>query len=318
MSLVSPLGAHRTVMAQEVVELLAPRSGGRYVDATLGEGGHAEPILEACAPRGELLGLDWDADALAIAGRRLERFGARVRLVRSGFGRVAEVLDEEGWGDGVDGMIVDLGVSTWQVGAAERGFSFRADGPLDMRMDQRRERSAEHLVAEAEEDELARTLARYGEEPRSRRIARAIVRRRDEAPIRTTGELAAVVHSVVPRRPGQVDPATRTFQALRIAVNEELEQIESLLAEGWRLLRPGGRLAVLSYHSLEDRLVKRAFAHWSRACLCPPGLPVCACGWTAKVRPVVRGRRPPSAEEIESNPRSRSAGLRVVERLEAA
>ncbi len=311
------LGRHIPVMADEIVEAVQPRPGHRYVDATVGEGGMSELILEASSPDGELLGLDWDDAALELSRRRLERFGRRVRLVRDSFANLRVALSDAGWGEGADGIIVDLGVSTLQFGRDERGFSFQADAPLDMRMDRRLERTAADLLAELPEEELADLIYRYGEEHASRRIARQIVRRRTTSPVRTTFELRDAVRAAgVRSRPG-IEPATRTFQALRIAVNRELEQIESLLDRGWELLRPGGRLAILSYHSLEDRIVKQTFATWSADCLCPPRQPVCNCGWTAKVRRVTRGKQKPSEQETLRNPRARSAGLRVVERLAA-
>ena len=317
------LGRHVPVMLEEIVASLLPRSGGRYVDATLGEGNMAERLLEASSPDGQVLGLDWDDDALAICGARLARFGGRVHLVRDSFGNLRSVLADVGWEDGVDGILVDLGVSTLQFGRDERGFSFQGDAPLDMRMDRRLPSTAADLLAELPEKELADLIWRYGEEPASRRIARQVVRRRTndpdakDGPVRTTRQLSDAVRAAGVRGKPGVDPATRTFQALRIAVNRELEQVEALLARGWELLKPGGRLAILSYHSLEDRLVKQAFALWSSDCLCPPRHPVCDCGWSAKVRRVTRGKQKPTEAEMERNPRARSAGLRVVERLAA-
>jgi len=311
------LGRHIPVMADEIVEAVLPRSGGRFVDATVGEGGMAELLLDASSPDGELLGVDWDDAALELTRARLKRFGTRVRLVRDSFANLRVVLADAGWGDGADGIIVDLGVSTLQLGRDDRGFSFQADAPLDMRMDRRLPQTAADLLADLPEGELADLIFKYGEEHGSRRIARQIVRRRADAPVRTTSELRAAVRAAgIQTKPG-IEPATRTFQALRIAVNRELEQIEALLERGWELLRPGGRLAILSYHSLEDRIVKQTFAMWSATCLCPPRYPICNCGWTAKVRRVTRGKLKPTAGEIERNPRARSAGLRVVERLAA-
>lgn len=304
-------------MAAEIIEAVAPRTDGRYVDATVGEGGMAELLLDACSPGGSLLAVDWDDAALELSRARLARFGARVHFVRDSFANLRVVLGEAGWADGADGIIVDLGVSTLQLGRDDRGFSFQADAPLDMRMDRRLPETAADLLAELSETDLADVIYRYGEEHGSRRIARQIVRRRTDSPVRTTAELRAAVRAAgIRTRPG-IDPSTRTFQALRIAVNRELEQIEKLLERGWELLRPGGRLAILSYHSLEDRIVKQAFAMWSSSCLCPPRQPVCNCGWTAKVRRVTRGKQKPTEQEKERNPRARSAGLRVVERLAA-
>jgi 16S rRNA (cytosine1402-N4)-methyltransferase len=311
------LGRHIPVMATEIVEAVQPRTGARFVDATVGEGGMSELVLEASSPDGRLLAIDWDEEALELSRARLARFAPRVRFVRDSFANLRGVLVEAGWEEGADGILVDLGVSTLQFGRDERGFSFQADAPLDMRMDRRRDETAADLIARLPERELADVIFRYGEEHASRRIARQLVRRRAEAPILTTSQLREAVRAAgVHTKPG-IDPATRTFQALRIAVNHELDQIDALLDRGWELLRPGGRLAILSYHSLEDRIVKRAFAMWSASCLCPPRHPVCNCGWSAKVRRVTRGRQAPAAAEIERNPRARSAGLRVVERLAA-
>lgn len=309
---------HVSVMADEIVASLVRADATRFVDATLGDGGHSERILDAAGPDAELLALDWDDTAFAVAKRRLERFGDRVTIIRSGFGDLPRVLTEHGWGDGADGIVADLGISSRHLDTPERGFSFGADAPLDMRMDKRRSESAADLLARIDEKELADIIYEFGEERASRRIARQILRRREEKPprpVRTTSELReAVVAAGVRGRPGH-DPATRTFQALRIAVNDELGELDSLLEEGWRVLRPGGRFAILTYHSLEDRRVKRAFRMWASDCLCPPRKPICDCGWSAKVKLETRRKRVPTDAEIAANPRARSAGLRVVERL---
>jgi 16S rRNA (cytosine1402-N4)-methyltransferase len=303
--------AHVPVMVAEVAEWLRPRPGARLVDATVGLGGHAAALLGA-APDIELLGLDRDPAALALAGARLAHAGERVVLRRAHFADLPAILAEVGW-QAADAILLDLGVSSLQLDDPARGFSFQADGPLDMRMDPDAALTAEEVVNRWPEGELARILAAYGEERRARAVARAIVRHR---PLAGTAALAGVVTSVLGRsRPG-LHPATRTFQAIRIAVNDELAGLDRFLAEGWALLRPGGRLAVLAYHSLEDRRVKTAFRRWAATCLCPPGMVRCACGWSAKVR--VLNRRPlaPSPAEVLRNPRARSARLRVVERLE--
>jgi len=308
---IGPVGAaHVPVMVAEVVEWLRPRPGARLVDATVGLGGHAAVLL-AAAPESRLLGIDRDPAALARARERLAPDAARVVLRRTHFAELSDVLSELGW-DGADAILLDLGVSSLQLDDAARGFSFRVDAPLDMRMDPDAPLDAAALVNQWDEEDLRRIVRDYGEEPRARAIARAIVRGR---PLRTTGELAAVVAGVLGRgRPG-LHPATRTFQAIRIAVNEELEGLDRFLADGWALLRPGGRLAVLAYHSLEDRRVKDAFRTWAADCVCPPGLARCACGWSAKVRLLTRRPLRPSPAEVARNPRARSARLRVVERL---
>jgi 16S rRNA (cytosine1402-N4)-methyltransferase len=303
--------AHVPVMAAEVVEWLRPRPGALLVDATVGLGGHAAALL-AAAPDSELVGLDRDPAALTLARDRLEPYAGRLVLQRAHFADLGSVLAGLGR-QGADAVLLDLGVSSLQLDDPSRGFSFSADGPLDMRMDPASPLSAAEIVNTWSERDLARIIANYGEEPRARTAARAIVRAR---PIETTGALAHVVSRVVGRgRPG-LHPATRTFQAIRIAVNDELGALDRFLAEGWRLLLPGGRLAVLAYHSLEDRRVKDAFRRWAAACVCPSGTPQCVCGWSAKVRLLTRRPLRPSAGEIVRNPRARSARLRVVERLE--
>lgn len=300
---------HVPVLEGVVVEGLRPRPGARLVDATVGAGGHAAALL-AAAPDVRLLGIDRDPRALAIAADRLARFGDRVRLVEGRFGDLAALVAAAGW-HVVDGILLDLGVSSMQLDDPRRGFSFRGDGPLDMAMGGTALR-AHVVVNEWDEADLARVIKDYGEEPRARAIARAIVAAR---PITGTAALAKVVAAAAGRtRPG-IHPATRTFQAIRIAVNEELGELDRVLADGWRLLAPGGRFGVLSYHSLEDRRVKQAFRRWAASCLCPPGLPVCRCGWSRKVRIVVTRAVRPSAAEVERNPRARSARWRLVERV---
>ncbi len=306
---------HEPVMLEQVLEHLAIKPGGRYVDATLGEGGHAEGILAACAPDGEVLGIDRDREAIKRAESHLAAAGGRVHTVHAPFGDFFELIDRRGWSDGVDGMLIDLGISSLQLRRPERGFSFANDGPLDMRMDDELERSAADLVNELPEAELADIIYRFGEERASRRIARVIVHTRPERPFARTSELRdAVIRAGVRGRPGH-DPATRTFQALRIAVNDELGQITRVMDDGWRALRPGGRMVILSYHSLEDRIVKENFRRWAADCLCPPRQPICNCGWSAKVKLVSRKKLKPTTAEIDRNPRARSAGLRSVERL---
>ncbi len=305
---------HVPVMVREVVAALNVRPGGRYVDGTVGGGGHAYAVMEEASPGGSLLGLDRDPEALAAARSRLAPFGDDVRLEQSDFAEMDRLCRELDFAP-VHGVLLDLGLSSLQLAEAERGFSFQHEGPLDMRFDQRQEHSAAEIVNEYSEEALADVLRRYGEETRARRIARRIVEHR---PLRTTTELAKVVEKAVGGRARRLShPATRTFQALRIAVNQELLSLETALPQAYGLLGDLGRMVVLSYHSLEDRLVKQFIQRESRDCLCPPRQPVCTCEHKAGLRPVSRGAVRPSAEEVEGNPRSRSARLRVAERLPA-
>ncbi len=301
--------SHQPVLYQEILHLLRPYSPGRYVDGTVGAGGHARGILEACAPEGELLGLDRDPQALAIARQRLAPFGRRVHLVQASYVTLLDQLARLGW-EGVDGILLDLGASSMQFDTPERGFSFQHDGPLDMRFDPSSPVTAADLVNHLEEQELADLIYRFGEEPHARRIARAIVGAR---PIQTTRRLAAVIEAVSPRR-GPIHPATRTFQALRIAVNDELTALSQVLPQAIAALRPGGRLAVISFHSLEDRIVKQFFRQQSRDQINPPHMPIYAQERKAILKEVVRKPITPSAEEIARNPRARSARLRVAEK----
>jgi 16S rRNA (cytosine1402-N4)-methyltransferase len=303
---------HRSVLLREVVELLRPAAGGRYVDCTLGAGGHAEAVLERSGPDGRLLGLDADAEILELARERLARFGDRAELVQTNFADLAEAAREHGF-ESVDGVLFDLGVSSLQLDRAERGFSFQSDAPLDMRLDQRGGTTAADLVRDLPERELSDVIFRYGEEPRARQVARAIVQARQRAPIERTLQLAELVRRVV--RGGRIHPATRTFQALRIAVNDELRAIEQALRQAHELLRDGGRLAVISFHSLEDRIVKQYMAAQVNPCTCPPRSPVCTCGRQPALALVTRKPMTAESDEVAANPRSRSAKLRVAERL---
>jgi 16S rRNA (cytosine1402-N4)-methyltransferase len=311
---------HIPVLADEVMSMLAPAPGSLQIDATVGGGGHTERILEATNPDGRLLGLDADGAAIArVDGRLRPRFGERLVLRQSNFRDLARVARKAGF-DAVDGTFFDLGLSSYQLADTDRGFGFRAGGPLDMRFDTRRGVPAAELLATLDADELTALFRRYGEEPKAPRIARSIVDARRTAPISTAEELAALVERVVPPNPRQrrrIHPATRIFQALRIAVNEELDALEAGLAAAVDLVRPGGRLVVLSYHSLEDRIVKRFIAAERRGCTCPPELPVCVCGRNPRLRLLTRPSLTPTAAEIEANPRARSARLRAAERLAA-
>jgi len=301
---------HIPVLLAEVITGLQVRPGGLYVDGTVGAGGHAIGILEASAPDGRLLGLDVDPQAIQISRRRLDHFGERVILVRASYVSMETQLDVLGLGH-ADGVLLDLGLSSMQLETPERGFSFQETGPLDMRFDPDATRKAAELVNTLPEDELADLIYQYGEEPRSRRIARAIVAAR---PIRTTTELAEIVSQVVRRH--KIHPATQTFQALRVTVNEELKRLREGLSAAIEALEPGGRLAVISYHSLEDRIVKRFFARESQDCICPPEALICECGHQATVEIVTRKPVRPSSREVTRNPRSRSARLRIAAKLD--
>ena len=314
--------AHQPVMLREVLEILAPEPARRYLDATVGGGGHAREILRGSSPDGVLLGLDWDDQAIDAAGRALARFGDRVILRRSEFTEAREALDEAGW-SGVDGMLLDLGLSSHQVDTPERGFGFRNDARLDMRMDRSRSMDARELVNTLPVADLERLIREFGEEPQARRIARAIDAQRSKGAIDSTRLLAETVARAAggagrrPRgaRTPPTHPATRTFQAVRIAVNRELENLERFLETAYELLRAGGRLVIISFHSLEDRLVKRAFRKWGLDCVCPPRMPACVCGWGRKTTALTRKPRVPTSEEVQANPRARSARLRAVERI---
>jgi 16S rRNA (cytosine1402-N4)-methyltransferase len=311
---------HLPVLVDEVIEMLAPAPGSLHIDATLGGGGHTERILEAANPDGRLLGLDADPAAIARVKARLgPRYGDRLVLRQANFRELGEIAPAAGFG-AVDGALFDLGLSSFQLADRERGFGFRAGGPLDMRFDPSRGVPASELLASLDTAELTALFRRYGEEPKAPRIARAIVDARRVAPIATAEELAALVERVLPpnpRQPRRTHPATRVFQALRIAVNEELDALQAGLASALDLLRPGGRLVVLSYHSLEDRIVKRFFQAERRGCICPPELPVCVCGRNPRLRLVTSPSLTPSDAEIAVNPRARSARLRAAERLAA-
>jgi 16S rRNA (cytosine1402-N4)-methyltransferase len=301
---------HVPVLFDEVLAGLQVRPGGCYVDATLGAGGHAAGILHASAPGGRLLGLDADPEAAAFARQALAPFGQRVTVVAANFRQVREVAAAHSF-QPVAGVLLDLGLSSRQLADARRGFAFGQDGPLDMRFNPAQGQPASELVNHLPEADLADLLWRYGEERRSRRIARAIVAAR---PVATTGQLADLVARAVGRRE-KIHPATRTFQALRIAVNDELEALAEALPQARDLLQPGGRLAVIAFHSLEDRLVKRFFQQEAQDCICPPERPVCVCGHRATLRIITRKPAQPSKQEITRNPRSRSARLRIAERL---
>ena len=301
---------HTSVLLTETITLLRPnREDGTLVDATVGLGGHSEVLLEHY-PRVRLVGIDRDPAAIRQAAERLGRFGSRVTLVRGRHEKLIDILKQSQI-DTISGLLADLGVSSMQLDDAARGFSFRYDAPLDMRMGPDA-RSAAELVNSLDEEELAAILRDYGEEPQARRIARAIIAAR---PVETTMQLAGVIRSVKKSRPRDIDPATLTFQALRIAVNEELIGLDRFIDDAVSVLERGARIAVIAFHSLEDRIVKRAFKRLEGECVCPPGLPVCACG-AKRIVKILTGRPVTATEdEVDRNPRSRSAKLRVAERL---
>ena len=299
-------------MVDEVLAALEVRPGGRYIDCTVGEGGHALAVLSSVEPAPRLLGMDLDAQALSVARERLGRFGEKVSLAHGSFADLDRLANEHGF-QRADGVLFDFGVSALQIESDDRGFSFSRPGRLDMRFDRRQKLTAHDLVNKRTERELADIIFRFGEEPRARRVARGIVQAR---PVATGTELAGVIARVTgASRRLRTHPATRTFQALRIAVNRELENIRAGLDQAVEVLAKGGRVVAISYHSLEDRLVKRFMTQEASSCTCPPGAPQCVCGHSPTLRLVTRRVTRPSAEEVGSNPRARSARLRVAERL---
>ena len=315
------MAIHVPVMPEKVVELLETTRGGLIVDATTGLGGHSEAILES-SDTARIIGFDRDLEALEIASQRLARFGGRFQFIHSDFRQIADVLEARGIQQ-VDGIVADLGVSSLQFDTPERGFSFRfPDEPLDMRMDRSERVTAAELVATLSEKNLADLIFEFGEERAARKIARQIVSERARTPFRTIGQLADLVVRVVHRGGHwRVHPATRTFQALRIAVNRELDDLngrDGFISRSIDLLSPGGRMVIITFHSLEDRIVKRAFQFLSGKCICPPHQPTCACGTTRKVEVLTKKAIEPNAAEIDANPRARSAKLRACRKIEAA
>ena len=306
---------HVSVLLPETIEGLNIRPDGIYADGTLGGGGHASEVAARLTEGGRLIGIDQDADAIAAAGERLKPFGDRVTIVRDNYVNMKQVLADLGI-EAVDGICLDLGVSSYQLDTAERGFSYMEDAPLDMRMDRREDRTAADLVNECTEQELFRIIRDYGEDRFAKNIAKHIVKARERRPIRTTGELADIIRGAIPMKIQVTGghPAMRTFQALRIALNRELQVLEDSIDEMIGLLNPGGRLCIITFHSLEDRIVKNGFRRNESPCTCPPGFPVCVCG--KKSRGTVITNKPilPTKEEEEENPRSRSAKLRIFER----
>ena len=308
---------HQPVLFAPTMASLNLQPGGLYVDGTLGGGGHSLGILQATEPDGCVIGLDRDDEALAAAAERLKPFGERFRPIKSNFADMAQVLAAEGISQ-VDGVLLDIGVSSYQLDEPARGFSYMQDGPLDMRMDRRSGRTAAELLAEINEEDLADIIYRYGEEKFSRRIARRLAEARAEQPLTSTAQLAELVASAIPaakRRQEKQHPAKRTFQALRIAVNDELGALEKGLAAAFSLLRCGGRLSVITFHSLEDRIVKTYFAGLAKGCTCPPEFPVCVCGKQPQGRLIQRKPQTADEAELAANPRARSAKLRTIEKL---
>jgi 16S rRNA (cytosine1402-N4)-methyltransferase len=305
------LPIHVPVLLDEVVAELRPRRGDYFVDCTVGPGGHAAAILERISPSGKLLGIDADPEAIRVSQDRFSGYGTAITLVNDNFVNLEAICGKYHFHP-VDGILFDLGISSLQLDTAERGFSFHLDAPLDMRFDFGQGLTASDIVNRSSEQELVKLIERYGEERHSRQIARHIVNNR---PVATTVELARLIEQVSSGKRARIHPATRTFMALRIAVNSELQNLELALRQTPNLLRPGGRLAVISYHSLEDRIVKQFMRHAARSCLCPPGTIVCRCGHVPTLKLISRRVIKPTSLEIESNPRSRSAKLRIAERL---
>ncbi len=309
---------HTTVLLHETVDGLNVRPDGIYVDATLGGGGHASEVCRRLSGTGRLIGIDQDADAIEAAGRRLEGFGEKVTIIRSNYRDMKPELHRLGI-DGVDGITLDLGVSSYQLDTADRGFSYRMDAPLDMRMDQRQKMTARDIINGYSEAELFRVIRDYGEDRFAKNIAKHIVAEREKKPIETTGQLNEIIRHAIPMKIQKTGghPSKRTFQAIRIELNHELEVLRDSLDEMIDMLHPGGRICVITFHSLEDRIVKSAFRRNENPCTCPSHFPVCVCGKVSKGKVITRKPILPSEEEMESNPRSKSAKLRIFERAEA-
>ena len=307
---------HKSVLLDETIESLDIKPDGIYVDGTLGGGGHSSEVCRRLGDRGRFIGIDQDADAIAAASERLKEFGDKVTIVRSNYENIDEVLKELGISQ-VDGIYLDLGVSSYQLDTAERGFTYREDdAPLDMRMDQRNEMTAKDIVNTYSESELFHIIKNYGEDRFAKNIAKHIVRARQEKEIETTGELIEIIKAAIPAKVRATGghPAKRTFQAIRIELNKELEVLENSIDKMTDLLAPGGRLSIITFHSLEDRIVKNRFRINENPCTCPPDFPVCMCGKKSKGRVVTRKPILPSEEELSENKRSKSAKLRVFEK----
>ncbi len=306
---------HESVLAKEILQYLHPREDGLIVDGTLGNGGHTELILKNTAPGLRVLGIDRDEQAIERAGKRLAPFRNRVTLVHGNFSDIKNILKKANVMN-VDGLLLDLGVSSPQLDSPERGFSFMRNGPLDMRMDSTQKTTAADLLVKLSDEELVLVIKEYGEERFAKRIVRAIRKAQEQNPITTTLQLSNIVSGVTHTpRPAKIHPATRTFQALRIAVNNELEHIKSTLSDSLGILSASARIMVISFHSLEDRIVKNFFKDEEKGCVCPPRLPVCACGHKTRLKIITRRPVTPASEEVKRNPRASSSKLRVAERV---
>ena len=307
---------HTSVLLHETVDGLNVRPDGIYVDATLGGGGHAFEVCSRLGGKGRFIGIDQDADAIEAAKKRLEGFGEKVTIIRSNYRDMKPQLQKRGI-DSVDGIVVDLGVSSYQLDTADRGFSYRVDAPLDMRMDQRQEMTARDIVNDYSEADLYRVIRDYGEERFAKNIAKHIVEARQKVPVETTGQLNEIIRHSIPMKIQKTSghPSKRTFQAIRIELNSELEVLKCSLDDMIDMLRPGGRICIITFHSLEDRIVKSTFRKNEDPCICPANFPVCVCGRTSKGKVITRKPILPSEEEMESNSRSKSAKLRIFERI---
>ena len=307
---------HKSVLLDETIEGLNIKPDGIYVDGTLGGGGHAYEVCRRLNNKGSFIGIDQDAAAIEAAGTRLSDFGERVTIIRSNYCDMKSKLHELGI-DKVDGIVLDLGVSSYQLDTAERGFSYREDAPLDMRMDRRQKMTARDIVNDYSEMDLYRVIRDYGEDKFAKNIAKHIVAARGTNPIETTGQLTEIIRASIPMKYQKKSghPAKRTFQAIRIELNRELDVLKNSLDDMIEILNPGGRLCIITFHSLEDRLVKNKFRRWSTACTCPPEFPVCVCGGKAKAKLITRKPIEANTQELEENRRSRSAHLRVLEKI---
>jgi len=304
---------HKPVLKEKVIQYLITDRSGTYIDGTLGTGGHAERILEELSERGNLLGIDKDIDSIKISQQRLRRFGRKVRFFHQSYSQIPELLNSLNLKK-IDGVILDLGLSTYQLDNPERGFSYSLDGPLDMRFDQREDKKALKVVNEYRVEELTKIFKEYGEERFSKRMAQAIVQNRKVKRIETTKELKDIIKSILKTR-NDIKTLSRIFQALRIEVNDELFELKKGLEDGIEVLSPGGRICVISYHSLEDRLIKEKFLELSKGCVCPPDFPVCICGGKRTLQVLTRKPAIADEKEIRSNPKARSAKLRAAEKV---